>query len=49
MRQAAVHSCVIISNIICACVSCYCNQISARGVKKLVSEGGKSGVQALEV
>ena len=30
MREAAVHSCVKISIIICACVSCYCkNQISA--------------------
>ena len=30
MRQAAVHSCVIISIIICLCVLCFCkNQISA--------------------
>ena len=33
MRQAAVHSCVIIGVTICVCVSCHCkNQISSREI-----------------
>ena len=36
MRQAVGHSCIIISIIICACVSCYCkNHISASEISPI--------------
>ena len=49
VRQAAVNSCIIISIIICACVSKVSRFQLGKLVQKLVSESEKSCFQTLEI